>query len=326
MVTRHVEESEDNLPVIDRLITADTKVVKADNGDRFAKDARDLKGMAGLDKIAKRRISNQITKFQRNADNTAGTKQIQEKSFITGYNAFEVVEPPYNLDYLTKLYELSAPHYSAVNAKVANIVGLGYKFVETRKTKRNLEDIADNEAKLKKVRRQLEEHKDGLLDQIEQFNSEDTFTEVLVKVWRDYETTGNGYIEIGRKKDGSIGYFGHIPAQTIRIRRQRDGFVQMSGFKIQFFAPFGEKDLTNPIGADKPNEIIHLKKYSPTSGYYVFQILSRPSRQSPVMSSPPDSTLTTLRTRRFLVTSLSLRVPSWAIKPSRRCYSFSRPG
>jgi PBSX family phage portal protein len=264
----------DTLPEVNHVGHLSITASKTENSDPFNKDAEDIKKYAGTDAVFKRRVSNELKKVYRG--DGAASKQIQEKP-LTGYNIYDVVEPSYNLDYLAKLYEASAPHYSAVNAKVANIVGLGYKFVETSKTKRALEKMDGSEEKLKRARTKLEIHRDELLEALDRFNEEDTFTETLTKVWRDYEVTGNGYIEIGRKKDGSIGYVGHIPAQTIRIRQQRDGFVQMSGFKVQFFANFGAgvdkntgkpKSIPNPLGGGVPNEVIHLKRYSPTSGFY----------------------------------------------------------
>lgn len=272
MTSRHVsavddDDDDDKSRVNGVRVSNLTTTTVVDDLDVFGKPAEELKGLAGTDAVFKRRVGNEIKKFHRGVGG-AGTKQIQEKEFVTGYNAFDVIQPPYNLDYLTKLYELSSPHYAAVNAKVANIVGLGYKFVETSKTKRKLETIADNEAETKQTRRTLDEHRDELLEMLELLNEEDTFTEVLTKVWRDYEVTGNGYLEIGRKRDGTIGYFGHIPSQTMRIRKIRDGFVQISGFKVQFFAGFGHSKDKNPVGGGTPNEVIHLKKYSPTSGYY----------------------------------------------------------
>lgn len=272
---RLAEEEELDVPTIESISHLKTKTISEGDTDPFSKDVEELKTYDGTSPVFKRRITNEIKKFQRGTGG-AETKQVKEKEFITGYEGFDVIEPAYNLEYLAKLYEISSPHYAAVNAKVANIVGLGYRFVENSKTKRNLEKISDDEDKTKKVRRKLDEHRDELLEQMESMNEEDTFTEVMIKVWRDYEVTGNGYIEIGRKRDGTIGYIGHIPAQTLRIRRKRDGFVQTSGFKVQFFANFGagtdedgnKIDIPNPIGNDVPNEVIHIKKYSPTSGYY----------------------------------------------------------
>lgn len=251
-----------------------SKRIETQHADDFAKPAEEFaapagssEAFSGVNAVFKRRVSNELKKFNR-GEGGAESKRIDEKQFLSGYDAFDVVEPPYNQDYLAKIYELSAPHYAAVNAKVATIVGLGYMLTESNVTKRNLERMANDEKRTKNTRRRLAEHRDELYDAIESLNEEDSFTETLVKVWRDYEVTGNGYIEIGRKRDGSVGYVGHVPAQTIRIRRKRDGFVQVSGFEVQFFAHFGHANDRNPIGDDKPNEILHIKKYSPVSSYY----------------------------------------------------------
>lgn len=274
-VVKYAEEDAVDMPVIEHISILNKKTV-TEHGDEFSKPAQELKSLPGTGPVFKRRVTNEIKKFHRGIDG-AESKQIQEKEFITGYNAFDVIEPKYNLEYLAKLYELSATHYSAVNAKVSNIVGLGYRLVENSKSKRNLEQMSSDQKKTKTTRRKLDEHREEILELLENLNEEDAFTEILVKVWRDYEVTGNGYLEIGRKKDGKIGYLGHIPAQTMRIRKKRDGFVQISGFKVQFFANYGAgydfktkkpQPVSNPIGPDKPNEVIHLKKYSPTSGYY----------------------------------------------------------
>jgi PBSX family phage portal protein len=89
-------------------------------------------------------------------------------------------------------------------------------------------------------------------------------------VYTDLEATGNGYIEIGRTTGGDIGYIGHIPAKTMRVRRLRDGFMQLLYGKAVFFRNFGDLETPNPIGdaEDRPNEIIHLKKYTPMNNYY----------------------------------------------------------
>lgn len=262
-----VEDTNKDVPTIDRVSHLNITVRSEGNTDPFAKNAEDAKKLEGTDAVFKRRVSSEMKKYLRGVDG-AETKTIHEQVYFTGYDAFDVVEPPYNLDYLAKLYELSPHHYAAVNAKVSNIVGLGYSLTESRLTKRNIEKIVDDEEKVKELRKKLAKHRDDLYEKLESFNEENSLTDTLTKVWRDYEVMGNGYIEIGRKKDGSVGYIGHIPAQTIRIRRKRDGFVQISGFKVQFFSNFGYAEDRNPIGKEKPNEVIHLSKYSPTSTFY----------------------------------------------------------
>lgn len=264
------EEYLDNLKEIDYVGVLKVASVPQPDTDPFAVSGIDVKHIGGTTPVFKRRVDNEIKKFHRGSDGTQSKKI--EAQVVTGYNALEVVSPPYNLDYLAKLYEVSSPHKAAVDAKIANIVGLGYTFVESSKTKRALERLTegkDSKKKVKNSRRRLNEAKDVLLDKLDSFNEEDEFSETLEKVWKDFETMGNGYLEIGRKKNGEIGYVGHVPAATVRIRLKRDGYVQIISNKAVFFRNFGDTKTSNPIGTDSnPNEIIHVKNYSPTSTFY----------------------------------------------------------
>lgn len=235
--------------------------------DVFSKTADEVRRMEGITPALKRKTTREVQKFQRGTGG-AGTKR-EERDEVTGYSLFEVVQPPYNLDYLAALFEKSSPHAAAVKAKVKNIAGLGYQFVESELTKDVLDRVEGDEKKLSALRRRLARGKRELNEWLDSCNEEDTFDETLSKAWTDYETTGNAYIEIGRKNTGEIGYVGHIPSTTLRIRKQRDGFVQIISNRAVFFRNFGDKKTSDPIGHDpRPNEIIHLKKYTPTHGYY----------------------------------------------------------
>ena len=268
MRTQGVEETDDeskyDIDVDSGLQMYTSKDVEVESNDPFSRDFDFAKSLSGVDPNKKRAM----TRFQKKYEGKEGAKSKRiEDDVITGYNAFEVVAPPYNLDYLAKLYELSTPHKAAVDAKMSNIVSLGYDFIPSSKTKAKL-DAADKN-KSEKLQRKLTASKQELIDELDSLNEEDTFTETLQKVWKDYETTGNGYIEIGRSEStGKVAYIGHIPSTTIRVRRVRDGFVQIIANKAVFFRNFG-KDDANPIGNDpNPNEIIHVKKYAPSSTFY----------------------------------------------------------
>lgn len=234
--------------------------------DPFLQKAEEVKELAGLSPVFKRKQTRTLQK--RHSGTGGASSKKEELPDITGYMMFDVVLPPYNLDYLAKLNELSSPHYAAVKAKVANIVGLGYDFVESQKTKLALDDEEDDE-KTAKLRRKIARAKMELHDWLTSCNEDDEFTETLIKVWTDYETTGNGYIEVARTVNGDIGYIGHIPSTTMRIRKKRDGFVQIVAQKTVFFKNFGDTSNANPIGNDpRPNEVIHIKKYSPGQNFY----------------------------------------------------------
>jgi PBSX family phage portal protein len=265
-----VATAADNIPERDdddstvRIGTLTTRSSEAP--DPFAQKASSFRTMEGLSAAAKKRASRMDKVHQ----GVGGAKsQKIETDDLTGYNLFEVISPPYNLDYLAALLTKSSAHYAAVNAKVENIVGLGYEFVDSHSTRNAIDAAAGNEAKVTRMRRKLSEARDVMFKMLDSFNEEDTFDETLKKVWTDYEATGNGYFEIGRKANGQIGYIGHIPSTTMRVRKARDGFIQIISNKAVFFRNFGKKD-KNPIsGGDRnPNEVIHIKKYNPINSFY----------------------------------------------------------
>jgi PBSX family phage portal protein len=191
---------------------------------------------------------------------------------VSGYSLYDIVNPPYDLDTLAGLYDQSAIHYAAINARVMNTVGLGYTFVETLKSKRKIERAQGDEAKLQRIRDSLQDLKENIEEVFENLNIEETVLETMVRVWQDVLTVGNGYLEVGRNNSGQIGYIGHVPATLVRVRRKRDGYVQIAkSNKIQavFFRQFQDKETPDPINNDpKPNELIHFKIYSPNNSYY----------------------------------------------------------
>jgi PBSX family phage portal protein len=236
--------------------------------DDFFIDAEIAKNYSGLDSNFKRRASRTLNKVYMGQENSGSKQLFPEQDVTTAYGLYDVVVPPYNLDELAWFYENSFANHSAINAKVSNIVGLGYHFINTENTVARLEE-APNEESLMRAQRKIQRLKSSLSDWLEELNDEDTFTHVLEKVYTDVEALGNGYIEIGRKINGDIGYVGHIPASTIRVRRMRDGYIQIVNQRVVFFRNFQGVNDINPVTTDpRPNELIHIKKYSPKTSYY----------------------------------------------------------
>jgi PBSX family phage portal protein len=265
-----IEVQEEDGNTIDISNTADWFSFKKEQptSDPFAISGDDLRKVRGLGTAFKRKINREFSKAFTGIEGV-GTQQNLLAQAISGYAMFDLIEPPYNQEYLSKIYEVSTYNYAAINAKVANIVGLGYDFVETKKTNDAFDSITD-EKQLERARKKLNKLRQDLHGWLDTTNEEDTFTQTLIKVYTDLESTGNGYIEIGRTTGGNIGYIGHIPAKTMRVRRLRDGFVQLLYGKAVFFNNFGDTETENPIAGqeDRPNEIIHLKKYTPMNNYY----------------------------------------------------------
>ena len=242
-------------------------IEKADKVDPFKETVELVKSYDGMSHNFKRKVARTLNKAFTGVDDTKSKQLFPEQDMVTAYGLFDVVIPPYNLDELAFFYENSFANHAAIAAKVSNIVGLGYGFEITDSTMARLEE-AESEESLMRAQRKIQRIKAQVTEWIESLNDEDTFTHVLEKVYTDVETTGNGYIEIGRKINGEIGYIGHIPSTTIRVRRLRDGYIQIVNQRIVYFRNFQGTD-SNPVTADtRPNELIHIKKYSPKNSYY----------------------------------------------------------
>lgn len=253
------------------------------DSDPFNRDWNVLKDYSGLDNNFKRRTSRSIGKAVGQINPSAAyldaanaepkgegakSKQINPGMvYRNGYGLFDVITPPYNLYELANFYDTSFANHAAIDAKVENVVGLGYYFEVTDRTQMAIE-ANGNESAVKKARQRIERMKMELRDWLESCNDDDSFTKIMEKVYTDVQATGNGYIEIGRTVAGEIGYVGHIPSTTMRVRRLRDGFIQIIGQKVVYFRNFGAKN-ANPVTTDtRPNEIIHIKEYSPLNTFY----------------------------------------------------------
>lgn len=261
--------------------------------DIFSISGEDLSKLTGLGHNFRRKMNREIEKAAKIVNSTGGgafsgmtnvappvnlpttgkdgahSKKLEPVE-VTAYQLFSVVQPTYNLDYLAKIYEINSSNYAAIHAKTANVVGLGYDFVETLAVKERIDEIPDdNTDQLARLRRKIARAKEQLRQRLNEMNSDDSILEVFKRVYIDLEATGNGYFEIGRTNTGEIGYIGHIPSPTMRVRRKRDGFVQIVNYRAMFFRNFGDKETPDQVGDDpNPNEVIHIKKYTPNNYYY----------------------------------------------------------
>jgi PBSX family phage portal protein len=247
--------------------------------DPFTKSWESLREYSGLDQNFKRRVSRVVNKAigdeaYLDAANAmpsgqdSGSKQINPGTvYRNGYGLFDVITPPYNMYELANFYDTSFANHAAIDAKVENIVGLGYRFDMTDSTSLRFE-MSEDQDKVKRARKRVERMKIEIRDWLENLNDDDSFTKIMEKVFTDVQATGNGFIEVGRNVEGEIGYIGHIPATTVRVRRLHDGFLQIIGQKVVYFRNFGASN-QNPVTTDsRPNEIIHLKEYSPLNTFY----------------------------------------------------------
>lgn len=256
--------------------------------DPFGKSWDALKNFSGLDANFKRRTSRVAKNYDSVAGNIIDTSTAQYLGsaravavgdgayskeinpgnvFRNGYGLFDVITPPWNLYELANYYDTSFANHAAIDAKVENIVGLGFDFKVSKRTLMTIE-ASTNESARDKAGKRIERMKVELRDWLENLNQDDSITHTLMKFFTDVQATGNGYLEIGRKTNGDIGYLGHIPATTMRVRRLRDGYVQIIGQKVVYFRNFGATNKNPVTGDPRPNEILHYKEYSPLNTFY----------------------------------------------------------
>ena len=241
--------------LLDVSIATETKKIIEGDRDQF------------FEKIDISNFDDEIVKSFTNRSKTAGSKQYD--NMVKPYDVLDCAAPPYNMAYLTQLYEVSPIHASAIDARVDNVVGLGWYFDYTEKTKREREAKAAKEEERIQFDGVLAKEKSRLYTQLQEMLGHNEIEEVLNAMVTDAYTTGNGYLEVGRTVEGNIGYLGHIPAKDIRVRNKKDGFVQYVDGNPIFFRNFGDRETTDPFKKDmNPNEIIHYKIYSPTNQYY----------------------------------------------------------
>lgn len=185
----------------------------------------------------------------------------------TSYSAesLDLVAPPYDLRFLSDLNTVSVTRRSCIDAKAANVAGLGYRI----KRVDPLADETDEDNVSEQIRLALERWA---------ARGGQAFSELVRQVKYDEESNGNGYIEVSRNKKGEIDGLYHIPSHTVRIKKDRSGFVQVTRNNTRRvpFYNFGDKFELKENGTfeilpdrdENINELIHFKIYSPRSVYY----------------------------------------------------------
>jgi len=217
----------------------------------------------------------------RNKETNLSSQQLMQSDYIMDYTGENLIKAPYNLSYLWRFMELCTEHSACVRQKASDVCGLGWKIVKRKGIKdANIEE------------------KNKLEAFFDFGNPDETFTEIIEKVWIDYESMANAYLEVIRNPNtGEPAALYHIPAQTIKCGKMKDIFIQIRGFNKKIFRRFntgdrvtkawaktkiyGEllkaksnKKLSDPnflLGWDfekATSELIQIKNYSSRSSYY----------------------------------------------------------
>lgn len=200
----------------------------------------------------------------KNTLSKSSTQGIDEQDTYSA-ESLDLVAPPIDLKFLSDLNDISVTRNACIEAKATNVAALGYRIkrVDPAADETDRDDVSD----LIKLQLERWSAKGG-----------SPFSQAIKNMVYDVESNGNGYLEISRNRRGEIDGIYNIPSHTIRIKKDRSGFIQILGngvTKVPFYN-FGDKvelkeDGSIEIMPDRDrniNELIHFKLDTHKSNFY----------------------------------------------------------
>lgn len=188
------------------------------------------------------------------------SKQLQADAFSNLYMEKGLVRPLYSLESLLRMREENPIHGACIDAKVADIAGMGFYFAPE-------EEIAQpNQAQYQMLKEFTRRANDGM-----------TFLELLRAFWDDYETLGWGIIEIIRYGDGTLAELYHVPGHTVRAHRDGIRFAQHVDGTYRWFKRIGteqhyDMETGEPVqhvsDEQAAGEVLVIRKYNSRSSFY----------------------------------------------------------
>lgn len=221
---------------------------------------------------------------------TRESQQLRDAFDDTEYEELDLVKPPYDLEGLAHFLEVSTEHARCVKQKALDTIAGGSHL----KLRRDVEVSLGTQGLTPELRQQH----DTLSTFFGKPNEEMTEFELLECFMTDYDSLGNAYMEVVRGTPtvipnstggweiawGPIKKLYHIPAKTMRVRREDNGYVQKRGIRKRWFKKFGDGRLIDATSGEEipmeklakgqvhldqiANEVINLKNYHPRSDYY----------------------------------------------------------
>ena len=130
--------------------------------------------MRGLDTNFKRRTTRVVKGYMEDSkgsptghgDSTIKSINHKYNKYTKGYSILDVVQPPYDLTELANFYDTNFANHAAIDAKVENIVGMGYDWKLTSATMQKLEELTGEKLdfthrKIERLKAQMEDWLEG---------------------------------------------------------------------------------------------------------------------------------------------------------------------
>jgi PBSX family phage portal protein len=176
--------------------------------------------------------------------------------------------PPYDFNRLAEFLEVDPYHYRCCRTKAKDTVAKGW----------NLTAVKTPPKEDKEAQKLHTENYNKLFNFFQNCNPEMSFTEMLENQIMDYESIGNNFLEVVTdEKNIPIGLF-HAPAIEMRVKKDKTGFLQITGNTRVHFKNFGDTTVVDkrtgkPASKNLKPEyqascMIQFKKYSARYRYY----------------------------------------------------------
>lgn len=156
-------------------------------------------------------------------NSTAGNSQAIDSDSFT-YSDGQVIEPPYDLLFLTMIEENSAFMRQLIDTLEINIEGFGGRI--------QLRELSSNQKEKNKDR--IEQEKKSLKNFLLNINPDDDITMLRRKARRDLELTGNAYWELipSRGDHSKVIAINYIESHTMRATKQDERLTPFEKQKV----------------------------------------------------------------------------------------------
>jgi PBSX family phage portal protein len=146
-----------------------------------------------------------------------GTRQtnLEEGLWTNGImESYNLLSPPYDPVKLYNIAESSGTLGTCVEIMVDNVDGFGHEF----QYRGNKDDLDKPE---------IINERENLRQFFKRVNETQSFTSLRKKIRRDYETTGNSYMEIIRYPDGNISTLYRADTKYVRLQAKQKNYVDI---------------------------------------------------------------------------------------------------
>lgn len=127
--------------------------------------------------------------------------ELKENSTLKNYEV--ILQPPYDLEVLSVIPEISSILPQCIEAMKQNVEGYGYSLIS------KVKELDETQKK------EFENEKDMVDEFFDNISYEYDFTSLRKLIRQDYEIFGNAYIEIIRNNKGEISGFEYVPAISV---------------------------------------------------------------------------------------------------------------